>query len=105
MGVRIVNYDRFWETFFQDVGREGTDNSGDIDLEVRVHIQHVVPILEQIHCYFHVWTFWYYCFIFTCILINKYIKCYILFPFCPADSTIVATVSLEFEADICMIYC
>ena len=53
MLVRIIYmyYDRFWETFFQDVGRDGTDISEGIDLEVWVHIQSVVPILEQFHCY------------------------------------------------------
>ena len=34
MGVLIIYYDKFWETFFQDVRRNGTDVSGDIDLEV-----------------------------------------------------------------------
>jgi len=37
MWVQIIYYDRFWEFFFQDVGCDGTDISGDIDLEVRVH--------------------------------------------------------------------
>jgi hypothetical protein len=62
----------FWETFFQDVRCDGTDISKDIDSEVRVHIQSVVPILKQFHCYIYVWRFLFCCFIY--ILINKYIN-------------------------------
>ena len=40
--------------FFQDVGCDGTDISEDIDLEVQVHIQSIVLILEQFHCYIYV---------------------------------------------------
>jgi hypothetical protein len=40
--------------FFQDVGCDGTYISEDIDLEVRVHIQSIVPTLEQFHCYIYV---------------------------------------------------
>ena len=36
------------------------DISEDIDLEVRVHIQSAVPILEQFHCYIYVWKFLFY---------------------------------------------
>jgi hypothetical protein len=39
-----------WETFFQDVGCDLTDISEDIDSEIQVHIQSIVPILEQFHC-------------------------------------------------------
>jgi hypothetical protein len=39
-----IYYDRFWETCFQNVGCDGTDISEDIDSEVRVYIQSVVPI-------------------------------------------------------------
>ena len=48
MWVRIIYYDKFWETFFQDVGCDGTDISDDIDLEVRVHIQSVWLIIDLI---------------------------------------------------------
>ena len=43
MWVWILHFDRFWETFFQEVGCDGTDISAYIDLEVRLHIQSVVP--------------------------------------------------------------
>jgi hypothetical protein len=56
MWLGITYYDRFWETFFLDVGCDGTDISEDIALEVRVHIQSVIPIMEQFHCYIYVWT-------------------------------------------------
>jgi hypothetical protein len=35
---------------------------------------------------------------------NMFQQYYILFPFCPADSTIVAFVPLAVEDDICMIH-
>jgi hypothetical protein len=34
MWVRIIYYDGFWELFSHDVGRDGTDISEDIFLEV-----------------------------------------------------------------------
>ena len=37
--------------FFQDVGCDGTDISEDINLDVQVHIQSIVPTLEQFQCY------------------------------------------------------
>ena len=55
--------------FFQDVGCDDTDISEDIDLEV--HIQLIVPTLEQFHCLIYVRTFLICSFIF--ILISKYI--------------------------------
>lgn len=53
-GADYISYDRFWEFFFLKISYDGTDMSEDIDLEVRVYIQSVVPILEQFHCYIYV---------------------------------------------------
>jgi hypothetical protein len=36
------------------VTTDGTDISENIDFEVRVHIQSIVPTLEQFHCYIYV---------------------------------------------------
>jgi hypothetical protein len=96
MGVQIIYYDRFWETFFHDVGCDGTDVSEDTDLEVWVHVQPIVLILEQFHCYIYVWTSLFHIYIIEINISQKF-----LFPFCTADSAIFATVPL---ADICMIY-
>ena len=47
MWGQIIYNDRSWETFFQDVGDDGTDISEDIDWwKFLVYIQSVVPFLE-----------------------------------------------------------
>ena len=50
LGLWFVNSWLPWPLRFWD----GTDISEDIDSEVHVHIQSVVPILEQFHCYIYV---------------------------------------------------
>ena len=67
MWLWIMYYDRFWETFPQDVWCDGTDILEDIDMEVRVHIQSIVPTLEQFHYYIYKWRLLFCCFIFILI--------------------------------------